>query len=175
MSKKVKILIGVSSLAILALFAFYVSVPSENIEQKAATIPENKSYEDSGGTDKTTTENTKPAKAPIAPKIEYRDEIKAAPLEKSGTVTVIFGSDTTKLPVTPGTIFYDTLVEARNEGSITFSGKNYPGLGFFVTDIGKLHSGNGQYLLYYINGKEATVGVSLYKLMDGDVIEWKLE
>jgi len=76
---------------------------------------------------------------------------------------------------TPNTFLYDALVREKDKGNIDFSGKNYPGLGFFVTDIGTLHSGNGKNLIYYINGKEATVGVSSYALKDGDVIEWKLE
>jgi len=86
-------------------------------------------------------------------------------------------SDSIISPVefTSNTILYDALVREKNEGRINFSGKNYPGLGFFVTDIGSLHAGMGKNLIYYINGKEATVGVSSYTLKDGDVIEWKLE
>lgn len=86
-------------------------------------------------------------------------------------------SDSIVAPVkfTPNTTLYDALVQAKNTGAITFFGKNYPGLGFFVTDIGTLHSGNGKNLIYYINGKEATVGVSSYRLKDGDIIKWKLE
>ena len=75
----------------------------------------------------------------------------------------------------PNTLLYDALVQEEKEGRIDFSGKMYPNLGFFVTDIGTLHSGNGKNLIYYINGKEAAVGVSSYKLKDGDIIEWKLE
>ena len=85
------------------------------------------------------------------------------------------GEEIINLSFAPETFFYDALMEASNAGNLTFEGKNYPGLGFFITDIGPLHSGNGKYLLYYINGKEATVGVSAYKLKNGDIIEWKLE
>lgn len=92
---------------------------------------------------------------------------------KALSVTVSAGNTTIYLE--PNVIFYDALVEAKDSGKITFSGKNYPGLGFFVTDIGALHTGNGKSLLYYINGKQASVGVSSYTLKDGDVIEWKLE
>src|SRR3989344_4658193 len=86
-------------------------------------------------------------------------------------------SDSLIVPVefTPSTFLYDALLQEKNKGKIDFSGKNYPGLGFFVTDIGTLHSGKGKNLIYYINSKEATVGVSSYALKDGDVIEWKLE
>ena len=91
------------------------------------------------------------------------------------SVTILAGDVTAHLRIPPNTIFYDALIQAKNSGIITFSGNNYTGLGFFVTDIGTLRAGNGKNLLYYINGKEAIVGVSSYTLKDGDVIEWKLE
>lgn len=90
-------------------------------------------------------------------------------------ITVIFGAESVHLLVPPDTPFYDDLVQAQNAGTIHFSGKNYDSLGFFVTDIGELHSGYNKNLIYYINGKEATVGVSTYKPKNGDIINWKLE
>jgi hypothetical protein len=89
--------------------------------------------------------------------------------------TLKIGEVNTQLSFASNTAFYDALVQARDIGQITFLGKNYPGLGFFVTDFETLHAGNGKYLLYYINGKEANVGVSSYILKDGDIIEWKLK
>ena len=74
-----------------------------------------------------------------------------------------------------GSSLYDALVLAQQNKQIIFSGTSYPSLGFFVTDIGVLHSGNGKNLLYYINGKEAQVGISSYQPKDGDTISWKLE
>ena len=94
---------------------------------------------------------------------------------KDQSFTLIAREIDTRLPISPNTLLYDALEEVKNTGKITLLGKNHPGLGFFVTEIGSLHSGNGKNLLYYINGKEATVGVSSYKLKDGDIIEWKLE
>ena len=88
---------------------------------------------------------------------------------------VLAGETNLNLQFTQNTTFYDALMRAKNTGKITLHGKNYPGLGFFVTDIGSLHSGNGKSLLYYINGKQASVGVSSCILKDGDIIEWKLE
>jgi len=91
------------------------------------------------------------------------------------SATVIAGNTTAYLSFPPNTVFYDALVQAKNQGQIVFNGKNYLGLGFFITDIETLHSGGGKDLLYYVNGKEATVGVSSYTLKNGDIIEWKLE
>ena len=98
-------------------------------------------------------------------------------VENFGTelATVLAGDTKIQLQFNPGTIFYDALAQAQNQGQIEFKGKNYSSLGFFVTDIGTLHSGDEGYLLYYVNGKKATVGVSTYTLKNGDIIEWKLE
>lgn len=95
--------------------------------------------------------------------------------KNSVQATVLAGNTTISLAIPENTTFYNALIQAKSEGKIDFEGKNYPGIGFFVTDIGTLHSGDGLDLLYYVNGKEATVGVSSYILKNGDVIEWKLE
>ena len=70
---------------------------------------------------------------------------------------------------------YDAMNVLKEEGKITFEGKNYPGLGFFVTRINSLISGDGKNLMYYINGVEASVGISTYEIKEGDIIEWKLK
>ncbi len=61
------------------------------------------------------------------------------------------------------------------DGGVAFSGRMYPGLGFFVTSVGALHEGNGRHLIYSVNGKEASVGVSSYVPKQHDIIEWKLK
>ncbi|KKR61653.1 hypothetical protein A2643_03605 [Candidatus Nomurabacteria bacterium RIFCSPHIGHO2_01_FULL_39_220] len=104
-----------------------------------------------------------------------KTQIVDTPPKNTQSATVLAGATTAHLSFAPDTSFYDTLVQAKSAGQIEFAGKNYPGLGFFVTDIGTLHASRGKYLLYYINGTEATVGVSSYTLKDGDIIEWKLE
>ena len=98
-----------------------------------------------------------------------------AAIKKTESATILAGNKKTYLSFSSNALLYDVLVQEKNAGKIIFSGKNYPGLGFFVTDIDSLHSGNGKDLLYYINGKEASVGISTYILKDGDIIEWKLE
>ena len=101
----------------------------------------------------------------LAPEIPVEDaKIKTEIPENLNTDTarVITGDVITNISFTAGDTFYTALVQAKAGGKIDFSGKNYQSLGFFVTDIGPLHSGGGKDLLYYVNGKEATVGVSLY-------------
>lgn len=116
---------------------------------------------------------TKKASASGAP--QSNPEVYPSATTASLTATVIAGEKTVILSVPAETTFYDALVASRDKGEIEFAGKNYPWLGFFVTDIGTLHAGGDLDLLYYINGKEASVGVSTYVLKDGDAIEWKLE
>ena len=105
---------------------------------------------------------------------EKKENTKNIPVNTQ-SATILIGDTTNHLSFAPNTVFYDALMQAKNADKIEFSGRNYLGLGFFVTDIGTLHSGNGKSLIYYINGKEATVGVSSYILKNGDIIEWKLE
>jgi len=74
-----------------------------------------------------------------------------------------------------GATLYDVMENERRAGTLSFSGREYPGLGFFVTEIGSFREGNGKYLVYYVNGEQASVGISSYVVREGDVIEWRLE
>ncbi|MDP9249032.1 MAG: DUF4430 domain-containing protein [bacterium] len=119
--------------------------------------------------------NTDKSKENSNQQVQYNPAIYPSADTALTSTTVIAGEKTVALSVPAETTFYDALVEYRNRGEIEFAGKNYPVLGFFVTNIGTLHARGGLDLLYYINGTEATVGISSYVLKDGDVIEWKLE
>jgi|SRR3989338_2320841 len=95
--------------------------------------------------------------------------------EKKIHIAVQAGDFSISLTQKEGTTLFDALTEAKDNGKILFDGKQYPSLGFFVTKIGSLSELGGKHLIYYINGKPAKAGVSLYVLKDGDVIDWKLE
>lgn len=99
----------------------------------------------------------------------------SVPINNTILNTIIVGEKTLQIKSYAGASLYDVLLSAKENGNITFSGKNYPGLGFFMTDIDSLHSEQGKYLFYYINNKEASVGVSSYSLKDGDIIKWELK
>ncbi len=90
------------------------------------------------------------------------------------SITVVAGETKVGIPYVENETFYSTLVSAQKSGLVTFAGREYSGLGFFVSDIGDLHMTPGKNLLYYINGKEASVGVSTYIPKNGDVVEWRL-
>jgi len=61
------------------------------------------------------------------------------------------------------------------ESNFSFSGEDHPGLGFFIKEIDGVKGKAGSYWIYYVNGEEASVGVSNYILKDGDIVSWKQE
>jgi hypothetical protein len=76
----------------------------------------------------------------------------------------------------PGSIsVYDFMSKLQGEGKINFTEKNYPGMGKLITAINGIKNNGEQNWIYYVNGVEANVGVSNYKINLGDVISWKYE
>jgi ATP:corrinoid adenosyltransferase len=104
-------------------------------------------------------------------KIEKKDK----EAKQNETIVLIAGNVKVNLIIYPNQNFYEVLKNKENTEKILFSGKEYSGIGFFITDIADLHSGIGKNLIYYVNNKEASVGISSYVPQNGDVVEWKLE
>lgn len=73
------------------------------------------------------------------------------------------------------TTVYDFMSKLRSEGKINFTEKNYTGMGKFIETINGIKNNGGQNWIYYVNGKEAQVGVSNYKIKAGDIVSWKYE
>ncbi|MBI5222729.1 MAG: DUF4430 domain-containing protein [Candidatus Magasanikbacteria bacterium] len=71
----------------------------------------------------------------------------------------------------------DLMKELQFEHQISFSGKDYPGMGMFVEEINGVKNDNqaNKYWIYYINGQSAQVGISNYIIKPNDLIEWKYE
>ena len=65
--------------------------------------------------------------------------------------------------------------ESKIENSFSFKYKEHTGLGVFITEINNQIGGRGGYWIYSVNGVEANVGVSNYKIKNGDIISWKYE
>ena len=63
----------------------------------------------------------------------------------------------------------------RDEGKITFTDKNYIGMGEFIVSINGIENNSDMSWIYYVNNKEASVGISNYKINGGDVVSWKYE
>lgn len=58
---------------------------------------------------------------------------------------------------------------------LSFSGKEFPSLGFFVESINGTKNAGGRYWILYRNGAQSMVGASSATIGPGDVIEWKYE
>lgn len=112
-------------------------------------------------------------------KIEVKEEFGIKKTEDfkptPSSVSILVLEKNIKLEFIPGQTLYEILKRGQELGLISFSGKNYPSLGFLVNDIGNMKQENGKYLIYYINNKEASVGVSSYIPNDGDIIRWELK
>ncbi len=93
----------------------------------------------------------------------------------SPKATLTIFNESLEFPLSEEMTVYDAMNLLKEEGKITFEGKNYPTLGFFVTSINSISAGAGKNLFYYINGEEASVGISTYQIKEGDSIEWKLK
>jgi len=69
---------------------------------------------------------------------------------------------------------YDFMYNLRTKGEIDFKEKTYSGMGKFIEEINGIKNGES-YWIYYINGEKANIGVSNYKINEGDIISWKYE
>ena len=68
----------------------------------------------------------------------------------------------------------DFMEKLKNEGKISFVEKNYIGMGKFIESINEIKNGE-QNWIYYVNGQKANIGISNYKINQGDIVSWKYE
>ena len=107
---------------------------------------------------------------PLAPHVS--DAVAAA---ATAHATLKVGDTAYPIDVSPN----DTLIEAMRAlaaaSTFTFTGRDYPGLGFFVDSINGKKNADGMYWILYVNGIVAPTGVSATVVHAGDTIEWKYE
>ena len=107
------------------------------------------------------------------------ESIVPAPRTPEQLIPVILEVEGTmyKVSVKPGSNAYDAMVQAHETSDLSFEGTEFSGLGFFIEEINGLRQNPrvGKYWIYYINGKMAKVGISIYKVQTNDVISWKYE
>lgn len=70
---------------------------------------------------------------------------------------------------------YDLMNKLRSEGKINFTEKDYVGMGKFIVSINGVKNNGNENWIYHVNGIEAQVGVSNYKINKGDIVSWKYE
>ena len=96
-------------------------------------------------------------------------EVRSATIEINGRALTA--------PIAANSTAYDLMADLRKLGQISFTERQFGGLGYFVESIEGLKNDNagGRYWIYYINGAKATVGISQLQLKPGDRITWKYE
>lgn len=93
-----------------------------------------------------------------------------------GLVTVVLKvvydswNSTTRTSVFNGTTVFELLNSSHN---ITYS--IYPEWGAFIESIEGVENTNETFWMYYINGSEAPVGVSLYEITESIEIEFRYQ
>ena len=75
--------------------------------------------------------------------------------------------------VNEGSTVFEVMQKIQKENNFSFKYKEYPSLGIFVDEINGLSESPGKYWIYYVNGEEASVGVSKKIIKSGDIISWK--
>ena len=70
---------------------------------------------------------------------------------------------------------YSLMDKLKQEGKINFKETNYIGMGELITEINGIQASGGKSWIYYVNGKQANVGVSNYKLKNGDIVSWQYQ
>ena len=69
----------------------------------------------------------------------------------------------------------DTMKALSADGSLSFSGRDFRDLGFFVEEINGKRNGSGYYWILSINGKKSDLGVSSAQVKAGDLVKWRYE
>jgi hypothetical protein len=135
---------------LIAVFVHTQSKPSLPLLEAIATTT----------TRTATTSATKPTIAPRAAVLVADATLKVG----STTYPLILHSD-------------ETVIEAMRElsaaGDLAFTGRQFPGLGFFVDSLNGIQNTGGKYWVFYLNGVSSTEGASSVVLKKGDVVEWK--
>ena len=110
---------------------------------------------------------------------ENTKEIKSVPLEKVSekAIQTILEINGTRYEseIKKEISVYDFMTQLKDTGKITFTEKTYSGMGKFIEEINGVKSDRDNYWIYYVNGVEASIGVSNYKINPGDVVSWKYE
>ena len=81
--------------------------------------------------------------------------------------------------VKEGSTVFELMKKIKEENTknnlFDFKYTEHTGLGIFINEINGLKGGGDGYWIYYINGVEAGIGISNYKVNNGDQISWKYE
>ncbi len=98
-------------------------------------------------------------------------------VQQEATLTINNGKTTRSMVMTlnPGVSALDLVIRAGMRENFTVETKKYD-FGTIVESIDGVRGGDQKkYWLYYVNGKQATVGADAYKVQSGDTIDFRFE
>ena len=98
-----------------------------------------------------------------------------APLPIVDNVTLKAGATTYSAHIEKSENVLDLMRSLVLTSGFTFTGKDYPSLGFFVESIDGKRNGDGKYWILYINGTSSDLGASRATIHAGDTVEWRFE
>ncbi len=98
-------------------------------------------------------------------------------ISKTIPITLIISDTPYQIQASLNSTAYQVMDKLRQENKISFSTKNFSGLGYFVQEINGIKNSpsTGFYWTFYINNQEAKVGISNYKIKPSDTLTWKFE
>lgn len=76
------------------------------------------------------------------------------------------------IPWQSGLTVYNAMVEAQNEGKMTFTAEEDSSLGHFITSIDGVAQDSTTFWLFCVNEVTSNTGVDETVLNDGDNVEW---
>ena len=126
----------------------------------------------------------------VTPELQAPEETSVAIGSSSGSANTVSVSKTATLALTvslrvdgathsvlirEGDTIEQAMQTLKENGGITYSTREYSGLGSFVESINGKAANDNFYWILYVNGKKSPTGISSTRLLPGDSIEWKYE
>ncbi len=95
--------------------------------------------------------------------------------ETINSATLEINEEKYKNQINENSTVADFMDKLKTEGKITFEEKKYSGMGKFIESINGIKNNGEKNWIYYVNNKKANIGISNYKINNGDIISWKYE
>lgn len=116
--------------------------------------------------------------APVKPQVDPASTtlpaiLQPAALSDEAAATLKIATTTLTFSVKESETVIDAMHALASNGKLAFTGRDYPGLGFFVDSINGTKNAGGMNWFLYVNGVSATEGASSAVVNSGDVIEWR--
>ncbi|MEK7114182.1 MAG: DUF4430 domain-containing protein [Patescibacteria group bacterium] len=96
-------------------------------------------------------------------------------VSSAAQATFAVGDKTYSINVASGETVIGAMRALASAGTLSFTGREYPGLGFFIDSINGKKNADGRYWILYVNDVSASVGASATTIRADDVLEWKYE